>query len=74
MLPSIMGMLPIIMPHYILADVTCMSLLSKLSSNCRCHKLECYLAINSNMMGMLPIIKQLLLNMLAKYDKASVLS
>ena len=68
----IMGMLLIIMPDYILADATCMSLLSKRSSKCRCYKLRCYLAIKSNMMGMLPSIKQLLLNILARYYTAYV--
>ena len=68
----IMGMLLSIMPDYILAHATCMSLLSKRTSKCRCYKLKCCLNIKSNMMGMLPSIKQVLLNILTKYYMAYV--
>ena len=68
----IVAMLLNIVPYYILADVTCVSWLSKRTSKCRCYKFKCCLAINSHMMGMLPSIKQLLLNILAKYYIAYV--
>ena len=58
----IMAMLLNILPYYILADVTCMSFLSKRTSKSRCYKFKCSLAIKSHMMGMLPSIKQLLLS------------